>query len=250
MPWRRYLLELRWLVVAGALLLPFVGVEEALDARDDLRAAAAEGRLRTRYGGNATVARDPFVLYMHQRVLDDHAPRVVMGAALLLGLVGLGVEKGRGTATLTLALPVSRRALVASAALTSAGAVGLLTVAAVGGVVALGRIGGHPFPLHVAAGVAACMATSALLACALAFACANLLGDALRGLAAATTLTVLVYLAPLYAPPLVLVELHDLMGASEWVLHGAMPWRAMASVVLTAGALVAGTAAVLERRDF
>lgn len=242
---RKAWLETRTRFLASALILSLLGVSTVT------RAAPTIAAWEAFHPGEVM----PYALYVWLSLSHGYLMFFWLVCAVILGLGGLVREHEAGTAGFTLALPVSRAALVSSRALV--GAAESLVLALLPGmlVALLSPMIGRPYPLRQALLFGVLMGCGGMVFYGMAF----LLSHLLRGEYAAPGLGL-----ALTAAAYVLVKLPELraldvfslmtgsayMGEGTYVLDGDFPVARLVGSLAVAAAFVVASMVVAKRRDF
>jgi ABC-type transport system involved in multi-copper enzyme maturation permease subunit len=252
--WRKDWSEIRWLTLVGFCVVVGMTLFSIGDPDAYRRNAAPDAAIRSR-------PAETFVQY-NSRSLEILLPALLGGTALLLGIGGLGHERSSGTASFTLALPYSRRAIVTSRFITGAVVVVTLAVAAHLTVTAWAAIHylGAEYPVSRALGMAACLAAGSLFVYGFTFFIANVTANTVRTVATSVLLLwFLVYAAgtPYQAHAagslgwwLQPANFFKLMSGAGFLMRGRIPWLGIAGALGVTGALGYLTSRWVERHDF
>jgi ABC-2 type transport system permease protein len=200
-----------------------------------------------------------YVEYIWELVYKGYLRELFVLLALLLGVGGLLRERDFGTASFTLALPVSRLRLVSARA-----AVGLLQVAALSLLPALliptlSPLAGQLYPWSQALQFAAFWAAAGSLFFMIGFLASSLLGGEYTAPVVAF-LGLLVYsvIADLPFFERHSLDVHDIMSGTGMryfqpngsLLIGPLPWKTLAVILWIAFSLVALAGQITRRQEF
>jgi ABC-type transport system involved in multi-copper enzyme maturation permease subunit len=200
-----------------------------------------------------------YVEYIWELVYKGYLRDLFVLLTLLLGVGGLLRERDFGTATFTLALPVSRLRLVSVRA-----ALGLLQVAALSllpalAIPALSPLMGQLYPWRQALQFAVLWAVAGSLIFMMGFLASSLFGGEYTAPVVAF-LALLVYSVIADLPVLERhsLDIHDIMSGAGMpyfqsngsLLIGPLPWNALAVILLIVLSMVALAGRITRRQDF
>jgi ABC-type transport system involved in multi-copper enzyme maturation permease subunit len=238
-------LETRTRFLASAVILALLGVSAVL------RAAPTIAAWESFHRGEVM----PYALYVWLSLSHGYLMFFWIICAVILGLGGLVREHANGTAGFTLALPVTRTALVGSRALV--GAVQALVLALIPGVIValLSPAVGQRYPLAQAVLFGLLMGGGGLVFYALAFLLSHLLRGEYAAPGVALALTAAVYVL-VKVPELHALDVFTLMTGSEYMTEGlyllgpVFPWGPLLGALGLALLVIAASGLIARRREF
>lgn len=201
----------------------------------------------------------PYVGYIYRLVYKGMARGLFAIMAMVLALGGLPRERLHHTVGFTLALPVSRVRLVSAQALLGLGQVAILSALPVLLLAVCSGLAHVPYPLQQMVCFGLLWFGGGAVFFAVAFLSATLFRSEYAALAASFVFMIL-YPATLLFPPLnrYPLNLHHIMSglampyfdARTALLVGGPPWTLLASLVITAGLLIALAVQITRHRDY
>ncbi|HEX3927836.1 MAG TPA: ABC-2 transporter permease [Gemmatimonadales bacterium] len=265
MLWRKHWLQLRWLTLAGAVLLTVIawitvdGQRSASFASDVAEIATALPGTVTRY-----TVPSPFTRYLEAHALGGPLQALLIGLALCIGVGGPGFERSGTTAVFTLSLPYTRRRLVLGRFLAAATVIALLSIFVVLLIAALAAFEGQgaEFPFAEALAIGVCLASGAIAVLSLSFLLANVTGNTIATLASAIVILIVVSMVVgaaydrWWRTPNIWLQVAApfdymrLMGAKDFTATSRLPWPRIGAALALSGALAVATVAWVERQDF
>lgn len=200
-----------------------------------------------------------YATYIWQIAYKGYVRDLFVLIAIFLGLGGLTRERDHRTTGFTLALPVSRFALLATR--TVVGCAQVLLLAAVPAILvpALSALVGQRYPASQAWGFGVLWAMVGLLVHAIGILASVLFaGEFTAPIAACFGLIAYSLLADMSGPGRYLTDIHDVMSGIGMphfterigMLTGPLPWSTLLVVLLGAVTLVALGALITNRQDF
>ena len=200
-----------------------------------------------------------YIEYVWRIVYKGFLRELFVLLALLLGVGGLRRERDYGTASFTLALPVSRWRLVSVRAAVGLGEVALLSLLPALIVPALSPVVGEFYPWSQAWQFSLLWAVGGMLIFMMGFLASVLFtGESTAPVVAFLILLVYSVLADQPFLERYLLDIHDLMSGTgmpyfrpdRYLLTGPLPWTAFALVLLLVSSLVALAGRMTEQQDF
>jgi hypothetical protein len=238
-------LETRGRFIGAAVVVALLGLATVV------RASATIAGWERFHAGEAM----PYALYVWLSLSHGYLQFIWIICAILLGLGGLVREQARGTAGFTLALPVSRRALVWSRAAVGAAEAAALALLPEAIVALLSPLAGYDYPFAQALLFALLIAGGGMVFYALGFLLSHLIGGEYAapgiglGLAAG-------YYVVAKLPGMESFNVYGLMTGARYMIGktyslgaGYPVWPLLAWAALAAG-LIAVAARLAARRDF
>jgi ABC-type transport system involved in multi-copper enzyme maturation permease subunit len=256
MLWHKAWLETRWRFIIGLVILTMLAGSNVFEY-------VATSRLLPRIDGTAIPSNASGVIaaairdaievqkdfrgFTWYRTFRDNLTNMGVLFAILLGCGGLLSESSKGSALLTLSLPVTRRRLFGVRTLT--GLAQCLAIAIVPPLMIplMAPAIGQQFGVIDALAHGLCLFVVGALFFSLASYLSTLFGDIWRPLLISVVIVCVVAVASFAVP---LLDVFSVMNGERYFRNGSLPWTGLLTSAVLASALLYSASESLERHDF
>jgi ABC-type transport system involved in multi-copper enzyme maturation permease subunit len=256
MLWQKAWLETRWRFISALVILTLLAggnVFEYLATSRLLPQLDATAIPSDSSGVIGAAIRDAIELqkdfrgFTWYRTFRDNLTNTGVFFAILLGCGGLLSESSKGSALLTLSLPVTRRRLFGVRTLTGLAQCLAIAIVPPLTIPLMAPAIGQQFSVVDALAHGLCLFVVGALFFGLASYLSTLFGDIWRPLLVSLVIACVIAVASFAVPP---INVFSVMNGESYFRNGSLPWTGLLTSAVLAMALLYSAAETLERQDF
>lgn len=253
MLWYKMWYESRWRFVAGLLVVIALAVVSVCSQPLILRVAESfqglEGRIGQAVREGIEQARD-YRVYVWVQWWRKDLLQLWTLLAILIAAGGLTTERLRGSALFTLALPVTRRRLLAVRAATGVAELFVLALAPALAIPAVSPLIGQRYGLGEALLYSLFLFCGGLAVYGFVFLLSTVFSDQLKPIAVALCAVIALGALWRFFDALAPYSLYKVMTAESYFYRGVVPWQGALVALALAMAMFYWSLRITERRDF